>query len=183
MTVSDRKAPLAALAFAALIALSGCAGASPEPEGEAPAPEETEVAESPETACPDGFVDAYAAASLPQFAEGATFTEVSAAEFEPAFLAEFLDGGCAIHVTGTSIVGGFDFPVDVDFGFTTENVSAEIAAVLEGEGYKDDGSGFNFTREDPLGFAQVVNPTADFHTTGDAAVQEFYSGGTVFNAS
>ena len=176
---------MSTLALATLMSLAGCASASTDTSTEESEESTTEETEAPvvETACPEGFVDAYAAASIDAFAPGVTFTEVSASDFEPQFLAEFLDGGCAVHITGTStIMSGGEIPVDNDYGFTTEDVSDEIRAVLEGEGFVDDGSGVNFVREDPFAYAQVIVPNDEFHTNGDAAVQQYYKNGTVFSA-
>jgi len=184
MSRSSLSMSLSAIGVAAVFALSGCAGASPDTatdEPDAPAAEETQASEA-ETACPAGFVEAYEAASIANFAEGATFTEVSAADFQPAFLAQFLDGGCAVHVTGTATFNGMEIPVDTDYGFAPADLSADIAAALEAEGYVDDGTGFNFAKADGSAYAQVIVPTDDFHTNGDAAVQQFYKNGTVFNA-
>lgn len=177
---------LSAVGIATLLALAGCAGAATDistADSEELTTEETAEAPVIETACPGGFVDAYAAASIASFAEGVTFTEVTAAEFEPQFLAEFLDGGCAVHISGTStVIAGTDIPVDSDYGFTSEDVADDIIAVLEEEGFVNDGSGVGFLRENPYAYAQVIVPNDDFHTNGDAAVQQYYFNGVVFTA-
>jgi len=166
---------------AALFSLAACsAGTTTDPGADT---EETQapVVETAETACPDGFVDAFATASADAYEPGLVVTETTVDAFEPAFLAPFLDGGCAVHVTGT-LLGGGAAPVDGDYGFAPDAATAEaIGAALEAEGYEEDPN-FPGGYQSDTGFAGVFLVGGEVTTPGSAALEQFYPNGVLFYA-
>lgn len=181
MTVGFRiSAPIAGAI--ALLFLTGCsaapAGSTTDPGTDgALAP----VAE-PVTACPDGFVEAFTSASAFAFDSDLVVTEVAVDAFDLAFLAPFLDGGCALHVSGTQKMSFGDLLIEVDYGFAPDAaIAAAIAEALSANGYTEDPSfPGQFQSDDGSRSAGVFAIGGEVVTTGYTANEKFYPDGVVF---
>jgi hypothetical protein len=169
--------------LSSLLVLTACSaapsGTTTDP-GTDPAPQESAAA-APETACPDGFIDAYTAESASLYEPGLSVTEVAVDDFEPAFLAPFLDGGCGIHITGV-FVGGGGIPIDADYGFAPDATTADaIAEALEANGYEEDPN-YPGGYQSDTGFASVFVIGGEVTVGGQAALEQFYPNGVIFYA-
>ena len=185
MTVRIGQAA-AIVGLLSLLTLTACTASPPADEGTGPASEESAapVVEAPETACPAGFIDAYATA-IRAFGDDLQAVEVDADAFEPDFLAPFLDGGCAVHVTGTQQMSeGVTIPADSYYGFATDGGLADaISEALEANGYTEDPDfPGNFRSADQTRFAGVLPVGGEVHFNGSDAVEQFYPGGVAFFA-
>lgn len=186
-TILDRsRGALAIAGIAALFALSGCAAGGPTDSGGddtsnpgSAAPEETAAA-APETACPDGFVDAWGADAGASFGPDFTFREATVGEFKPHVLAPFLDGGCAIFASGTNLFAGFE--TENFYGFSPDASKLDdVIAALEGAGYTAPDPATPAFYNGPNGeYSSAFAVGGDVHTDGDAAITQFFPTGIVF---
>ena len=175
---------LSFLTLTACTATPTAEGTAPTTEGPATEESAAPVAEAPETACPAGFIDAYTTA-IRAFGDDLQAVEVDADAFEPDFLAPFLDGGCAVHVTGTQHMGeGVTIPADGYYGFATDGgLAGSISEALEANGYTEDPDfPGNFRNADQTRFAGVLPVGGELHFNGSDAVEQFYPGGVAFFA-
>lgn len=170
-----------------MLTLSGCAAGGPDNSGGegasdagSPAPEKT-VAAAPKTACPAGFVEAWGAAAAANFEPDLTFREATVDEFRPTVLAPFLDGGCAIFASGTSLYGGVGF-VERYYGFSPDSGTlADVTSALDGAGYTvSDPSTPAFFKGPNGEYASAFPASGDVATDGDAAIRQYFPNGVVF---
>jgi hypothetical protein len=181
--VTSRLRTAAALVgLSTLLALTACSAAPAGTTGDPDTGESTAPVAAPETACPDGFVEAYAAAASSSYDPGFTVTEVSADAFAPDFLAPFTDGGCSVHITGVITGVSAAAPVDGDFGFAPDAATADaIAEALEANGYEADPDFPGGFRSD-TGFAGVYLIDGDVTGVAQDVLDQFYPNGVVFYA-
>lgn len=187
-TVVDPARSLLAIAgVAALLALSGCAAGNPESSGGgevanpgSSAPDDTTEA-APETACPDGFVEAWGAAAATNYEADFTFREATVEEFQPRFLAPSLDGGCAIFASGTNNFAGFF--AEAYYGFSPDAGKLDdVTAALEKAGYVASDPATPFSYTGPNGeFAIAAAVGGDVHIEGDLATVKYFPSGIVFH--
>jgi hypothetical protein len=132
-----------------------------------------------ESACPDGFVDAYLAENAEYYQPGLTITEIPAAEIRPSFLEQFLDGGCAVRILGISLRGTAN---DRDEGFVLDGDPDAIGSVLLAEGYEESsntvGSSYDIVEDQT-----IVSEVSIYDIAGDGGtdtMREFFPEGTVY---
>jgi len=187
MTIHSARDGLVVLGISAMLALAGCSVATSEDsEGAAPAEESAAPSEAavtvPVTACPEGFVDAYGA-EIAVFYDPADFEyrEAAAEEFSKKFLAPFLDGGCAVFLSGTNVLIGVPIKDVRGFSPDASNIP-DIVAAFEEAGFESDPSSTgNFSNSDTFEFGMYVEVGGPVTTQGEAALAKFYPGGVAFN--
>lgn len=171
-----------ATALLSLVACSAPASTTqPESASGSDPGESTAPVAAPVKACPDGFVEDYAAALASAYQPDLTVTEVAPSDFEPAFLAPFLDGGCAVHVTGV-LLGDMALGVDGDYGFAPDaTVFGAIEEAFEANGFEADP---NF----PGGYQSTFRFGGMFAVGGEVTIQaqdavaRHFPGGVTFYA-
>ena len=140
------------------MALGGCAAPAPAPD----------PGTSPATtgACPEAFLDFTTEQSETSGLENVVVREIPAAEFEPASIAEALDGGCLFvieYVSGNN--EGRQYQGYVPGG---EDILSAIDTALVAEGYEDEVE--NFYRDGDGNYVAAY-PAGDPVSAADLAEQ------------
>ncbi|MEO5533622.1 MAG: hypothetical protein ABIR17_00625 [Pseudolysinimonas sp.] len=172
MKLSVRTLVLAG-GLGAVLTLVGCStGGSGSPGGSESTTPTTTPVTAPVSACPDGFVDAYVAAYA-QYYQEVSITEIPATDFRPAYLAPFLDGGCAIRIVGTSPHGTAN---DRDEGYALGANVDGITAALVAEGYFDVDDGLDYGHTFQRGDGQLRDDVDFYEVKGvaDYAMENSY---------
>lgn len=189
ISVAPREG-LFVLAVSVTLALTGCASTPTNPEGSegsetSSAPSEP-TAVTPGTACPEGFVDAFGVATADSFDPADyQYREATVDEFPQDFLVPFLDGGCAVYVTGSRLLGQADsMKEELVLGFSSDGSKIpEIRAAFEEAGFEEFDPAFPGGYSNPTTgeFGTVFEIGGPVSTFGQSVLDQFYPGGVIFS--